>query len=220
MKIFVQTAVVQKIRDAFAAGLADGVVLSPIDLADDDPTAEMPARIEEIAREFAVPVCVPVAAVTESEIYRDGRELARISDQVIVQVPLLEDAVMAIRHLVADGARVCATHVYSGAQAFLAAKIGATMIAVDAPDIDAHGRPSAEVVRQIRDVLDRSELECDLAVSPPRSSNAFSEYLVAGADIAYATPDLLAAIMIHPLTDRGVDRFLSALSKRHRPRTL
>lgn len=220
MRVFLQSASMPQIREYADAGLADGVVLSPIDLADEDPSLEITDRLAEISRELALPVCVPVAAVAGGDIYRDGRELARASDSAIVQIPLLEDAVNPIRRLVADGVRVCATHLYSGAQAFLAAKLGAMMVAVSAVDLDAHGRHGAATVEELRAVIDRAALECDLAVTSVPSSVAFTDYLLAGADTAFVTPAMLASLMVHSLTDRSVDRYLSALSKRHKPRTL
>ena len=132
----------------------------------------------------------------------------------------MEDAVAPIRKLVGDGVRVCATHVYSGAQAFIAAKLGASMIAIDVREIDSQGRPSAEMVAQIRAVIDKCGFECDVAVTPAQNSMCFTNYLLAGADTAFVTTDLFASLMVHSLTDRGVDRYLSALSKRHKPRSL
>jgi len=220
MKIFVQTAVVSQIKEWADADLLDGVVLSPLDLAVDDPTATVVDRLTEIAVGFGVPVCVPVAAINGADIYREARDIARASEHAIVQVPFVEDAVAPIRKLVGDGVRVCATHVYSGAQAFIAAKLGASMIAIDVREIDSQGRPSAEMVAQIRAVIDKCGFECDIAVTPAQNSMCFTTYLLAGADTAFVTTDLFASLMVHSLTDRGVDRYLSALSKRHKPRSL
>lgn len=220
MKIFVQSASLQQLRQIAEAGFVDGIVLSPIDLATEDPSLDIKDRLAEVAEEFAVPVCVPVSALLGADVYRDARELARASDHAILQIPFLEDAISPIRRLVSDGVRVCASHVYSGAQAFFAAKVGAMMVSVDVQDIDAHAQHSADVVEQIRAVLDRSGLECDLSVGPAQNSVNFTEYLLAGADMAVVTPDLLNSLLVHSLTDRAVDRYLSALSKRHKPRTL
>jgi transaldolase len=218
MKIFVQTASLEQIRKSVETGLADGLVLSPVDMVDDDPSIDVAERVAELSRDFALPLCVPVGAVSGEDIYREGRELARASDQVIVQIPFVEDAVIPMRRLVADGVRVCATHVYSATQAFFATKVGATMVAIEAHDLDAHGQHSADVVAEIRAVLDQGEIECDLAVAPAQSAVSFSDHLLAGADIAYLSPTLIDSLMLHALTDRGVDRFLSALSRRHKPR--
>jgi transaldolase len=220
MKIFIQTGSSDDIRRVAEAGLLDGIVVSLTDLADQDPDVDVSTYIADLARAFAVPVCVPVAAVIGGDIYREGRELARISDQVIVQIPFVEDALVPIGKLVSDGVRVCATHVYSGAQAFLAGKIGALMVMAHVDEVDAHGQNSAQLVSNIRAVIDRAGLECDLFVSLPRSSTHFTECLLAGADTVCTTAEKLRELMIHTLTDRGVDRFLSDLSRRHKPRSI
>ncbi len=218
MKIFVQSAVVAHIKEWADADLLDGVVLSPVDLAADDPSATVLDRLTEIAAAFGVPICVPVGAINGPDMYRDARDIARASEHAVVLVPFVEDAVSPIRKLVGDGVSICATHVHSGAQAFIAAKLGASMVAIDVREIDAQGRPSVDVVGEVRAVIDRSGLECDVAVTPAQNSMSFTSYLLAGADTAFVTPELFAALMVHSLTDRGVDRYLSELSKRHKPR--
>lgn len=218
MKIFVQSAVVSRIKEWADADLLDGVVLSPVELALDDPAASVLDRLAEIAVAFGVPICVPVGAINSADIYREARDIARASEHAIVQVPFVDDAVTPIRKLVGDGVRVCATHVHSGAQAFIAAKLGASMVAIDVRDIDAQGRPSVDVVAEVRAVIDRSGLECDVTVTPAQNSMSFTSYLLAGADVAFVTTELFASLMVHSLTDRGVDRDLSELSRRHRPR--
>ncbi|HEY8310890.1 MAG TPA: transaldolase family protein [Gemmatimonadaceae bacterium] len=220
MKIFVQSAAIAQIKEWADADLLDGVVLSPLDLAQDDPTATVVERLAEIAVDFGVPVCAPVTAINGSDMYREARDLSRASEHAVIQIPFVEDAVSPIRKLVADGVKICATHVYSGAQAFIAGKLGASMIAVDVRDLEAQGRPSAELVAQIRAVIDRCGFECDVAVTPAQNSVAFTECLLAGADTAYVTTELFSSLMIHSLTDRGVDRYLSALNKRHITRSL
>lgn len=220
MKIFVQSAVISQIREWADADLLDGVVLSPVDIALDDPSASVLDRLTEIAAGFGVPVCVPVGAINGTDIYREARDIARASEHAIVQIPFLEDAVAPMRKLVADGVGVCVTHIHSGAQAFIAAKLGASMVAIDVREIEAQGRPSADMVAQVRAVIDKCGFECDVAVTPAQNSMAFTNYLLAGADTAFVTTELFASLMIHSLTDRGVDRYLNELSKRHKPRGL
>jgi len=219
MKIFVQSAAIAQIKEWADAELLDGVVLSPLDLAADDPSTSVVDRLTEIAVDFGVPICVPVTAINGPEMYREARDLSRASEHAVIQMPFVEDAVSPIRKLVADGVKVCATHVYSGAQAFIAGKLGASMIAIDVHDLEAQGRPSAEMVEQVRAVIDRCGFECDVAVTPAQNAVAFTDYLLAGADTAYVTTELFSSLMIHSLTDRGVDRYLSALNKRSVPRS-
>ena len=220
MKIFVQSAAIAEIKEWADADLLDGVVLSPLDLAEHEPATSVVERLAEIAVDFGVPVCVRVTAINGPEMYREARDFSRASEHAIIQLPFVEDAVSPIRKLVADGVKVCATHVYSGAQAFIAGKLGASMIALDVRDLEAQGRPSTEMVEQVRAVIDKCGFECDVAVTPAQNSVAFTEYLLAGADTAYVTTELFSSLMIHSLTDRGVDRYLNALSKRHIPRSL
>ena len=134
MKIFVQSALLPQLKEWADADLLDGVVLSPVDLAMDDPAASVLDRLSEIAAAFGVPVCVPVAALNGGDMYREARDIARASEHAVVLVPFVEDAVTPLRKLVSDGVSVCATHVHSGAQAFIAAKLGATMVEVRLPD--------------------------------------------------------------------------------------
>jgi transaldolase len=217
MKIFIQSASLEEIRHGSDSGLIDGVLLPLTDLADTDAVQE---RLGDIAREFAIPICVPVSAFSTADMYREGREIARAAEHIVVQVPLVEDAISPIRKLVADGVKVCATHVFSGVQAFFAAKIGVTMVSVSLEDLDAHGQRSAYVVSEIRDVIDQSDLECDLMVASPRSSTHFTEALLAGADSMCLTPKMMSDLMLNSLTDRSVDRFLRDVSRRHKPRSV
>ena len=93
MNIYLESVDLEEIRNAASAGLADGVAFARTASAD-SADANTRERLEEISREFAFPVCVPVAAVTSNDIYSEARELAKISDHVVVQVPLVEDSLV------------------------------------------------------------------------------------------------------------------------------
>lgn len=216
MKLFVLSSSIQEIRRAADAGFADGAAIPAARLgAGAAELREQLAQVAgDIARTFAFPVCVPVAAVTSADIYQEARELARLSDQIIVQIPLMEDAILPLRRLCAEGVRVSANYVYNGAQAFLAAKAGAVMVGVPADDLEAQGHRTAHFVNEIRDVLDAGDLECELAVVAPCNPTSFTECLLAGADTICVTPAVLQSLMLHSLTDRAVDRFMSDLSRR------
>src|SRR5216117_3101669 len=124
MNIYLESVDLDEIRNAAAAGLADGVAFSRTASSADAADANTRERLEEISREFAFPVCVPVGAVTSSDIYSEARELAKVSDHVVVQIPLVEDSLVPMARLTAEGVVVCATFVYSAAQAIVAAKTG------------------------------------------------------------------------------------------------
>ena len=218
MNIYLESVNLDEIRNAASAGLADGVAFSHVAFSADDPDASARERLEEISREFAFPVCVPVAAVTSSDIYTEARELAKVSDHIVVQIPLVEDSLIPIARLTAEGVIVCATFVFNAAQATIAAKAGATSVRVTLDDLETYGQSSAQAISEIKNVLDAGERECDVMAASPRSAVQFSECALAGANIISLTPDTLRGLVVHPLSDKGIDRFLSDLAKRPKSR--
>lgn len=218
MKIFLATASTQDVEWAADGGLADGVVASPAmlrEVAGEGGERELLAEICQIA---PLPVCASVGSVVGTDIYRDARELAKISDQILVQVPLLEEALSPMRRLRSDGVRCVATLVFGTAQAVLAAKAGAFMVQVGVDQLNAVGADSIAIVTDVREVFAVHAIECDVAASLPRDSAQFARCVRAGADVVMVTADVLRALLVHPLTDRGVDRLLRDLSAHERPR--
>lgn len=215
MNIFVESVSLDEIRRAAATGFADGVAVSDAAYAG---IGAQDARelIEAVAQEFAIPICVEVAAISGADMYREARELAKISDHIIVQLPLVEDAIAPMHRLSQEGIGICANFVFTGAQAILAAKAGASTVRVSLHDLDAQGQTSADAVTEIRSLLEASECECDVMVASPTTSTQFTECVAAGAQIVSIRPDVLHSLLLHPLTDRGLDRFLSSLSRRPR----
>ena len=214
MNIFVESVSLEEIRQAVAAGLADGVVVSEAHYAGSS-SLEGRDLIEAVAHEFAIPICVEVAAISGEEMYQEARELARISDHLVIQLPLVEDAIEPMHRLSLEGVDICANFVFNGAQAVLAAKAGASMVRIPLQDLDAQGQTSSDAVTEIRTLLEASDCECDVMVASPTTSTQFTECIAAGAQIVSVRPQVLNALLLHPLTDRGVDRFLSGLSRRH-----
>jgi transaldolase len=216
MNIYLESVNLDEIRNAAEAGLADGVAFSQPSFSDDANTKE---RLEEIAREFAFPICVPVGAVTSGDIYTEARELAKVSDHVVVQIPLVEDSLIPMTRLTAEGVVVCATYVFSAAQAIIAAKAGAASVRINLDDLENYGQVATRMLSEIKSVLEAGEEECDVMAASPRSAVQFAECALAGADIVCVTPDTLRNLVVHPLSDRGIDKFLSQLAKRPKSRT-
>lgn len=216
MNIFVESVSLEEIRRAVAAGFADGVVLNDAGYAGSE-SSDGRELIEQIALEFAIPVCVEVAAINAADMYRQARELTKISDHIVVQLPLVEDAIAPMHRLSQEGVGICANFVFNGAQAVLAAKAGASMVRISLHDLDAQGQTSADAVTEIRSILEAGECECDVMVASPSTTTQFTECLAAGAQIVSIRPEVLLSLLLHPLTDRGIDRFLSGLSKRPKP---
>lgn len=218
MNIYLESANLDEIRSAASAGLADGVAFSHATFTADDPDADATGRLDEIAREFAFPICVPVGAVTSSDIYSEARDLAKVSDHIVVQIPLVEDSLVPIAKLSAEGVIVCATYVFNAAQAMIAAKAGATSVRVTIDELETYGQSGARALAEIKSILEAGDRECDVMAASPRSAIQFTECALAGADIITLTPESLRQLVVHPLSDKGVDRFLSDLARRPKSR--
>ena len=218
MNIYLESVNLDEIRSAAAAGLADGVAFPHTLGVGDAVDGNTTERLEEISREFAFPICVPVGAITSSDIYAEARELAKVSDHVVVQIPLVEDSLVPIARLTAEGVIVCATFVFSAAQAIIAAKAGAAAVRVTLDELENYGQTGTTVLAEIKNALDAGGQECDVMAASPRTAVQFAECTMAGADIVCLTPDSLRNLIVHPLSDRGIDKFLSQLAKRPKSR--
>lgn len=218
MRLYLATVNQKDILWADEAGLLDGIVATPAVIAAELPQADPREILAELASETSRPVFASVPSLLADEIVRGGKELRRLNEQVIVAVPFVEDAISAIRRLSADGLRVAATLVHSAAQGLLAAKAGASMVVVPVDALDAVGERADKTVAALHQAFHASAIECDVVVAGPPNAARFAELAVAGADAAVVSTDALRSFLQHPLTDRGIDRFLEDASRRARPR--
>ncbi len=217
MNIFLESSSIEEIRLSAASGLVEGVIFSPGLPAESSPD-DARSQLEELSHEFAIPICVSVGALSPADIYREAKELAKISDHIVVQLPLVEESLAPMFRLSAEGVGVCATLVYTGAQALIAAKAGASMVRVGLDDLEELGQRSSDAIAEIRTVLEASGMEADVMAASPRTPAQFADCVTAGANIVCISPATIRSLMVHPLTDRGLDRLLSDLSKRPKVR--
>jgi transaldolase len=215
MKIFLATARLDDVAWGAAHGMLDGVLTSPGLLAD-EAGLDARAHLQELCRLVHGPVFATVQTIDAAGAYRDGRELAKLSDQMVVQLPLVEDTLGTMRRLHADGIRVAATHVFNTAQALLAVRAGASSVVTALDRLDAAGHDSIGVVRDIRAAFDSSDAECDVVAVHPASPTQFGVCACAGADAVALSESLCRALLVHPLTDRGVDEFLGEVARLRR----
>ena len=216
MKLLVASADLSDVGAACDTGLADGVYTTPAILAAADPGGDPVSRLDDLCRLSHRPVYAMVGAATTTDIVRDARDLAKLSDQIVVQIPFVEDAVSAIRRLSTEGVRVAATLVFNAAQALLAAKAGASAVSVQLDALEAQGQDGLATLADLHALFDRYAVPCDViavSVDTPARLLACGR---AGADVLVVTPAALRSMLLHPLTDRGMDQFLSELSRRGR----
>jgi transaldolase len=215
MKIFLATARADEVSWGAAHGMLDGVLTTPGLLAA-EAADDARAHLVELCRIVHGPIFAAVQAVDAAAAYRDGKELAKLSDQIVVQVPLVEETLGAMRRLHADGIRVAATHVFTTAQALVAARTGASSVVTALDELDAAGHDGIAIVRDIRAAFDSSDAECDVVAIHAGSPTQFGACATAGADAVAISERLCRSLLVHPLTDRGVDQFLGDVARLRR----
>lgn len=215
MKIFLATARTEDVAWGAAHGMLDGVLTSPALLAE-ETRDDARAHLMELCRLVHGPIFASVQAIDAGGAYRDGKELAKLSDQIVAQLPLVEETLGAMRRLRADGVRVAATHVFNTAQALLAARAGASSVVIALDQLDAAGHDAIGVVRDVRAAFDSSDAECDVVAVAPASPTQFGACACAGADAVAVSESLCRALLVHPLTDRGVGQFLGDVARLRR----
>jgi len=215
MKIYLATASTDDVAWGAAHGMLDGVLTTPGLLAD-DADSDMRTHLAELCRLVHGPIFASVHAIDAAGAYRDGKELAKVSDQVVVQIPLVEETLGAMRRLQADGIRVSATQVFNSAQGIIAARAGASSVVTSVESLDAAGHDGVAMVAELRSAFDASDAECDVIAFRATTATRFGACALAGADAVGISADLCRALLVHPLTDRGIDEFLGDVARLRR----
>ncbi len=211
MKLFIDTAKVEEIREAASWGIIDGVTTNPSHIA----AAGRPFRplIEEICSLIDGPISVEVTSLTAEEMVAEARELAGIHPNIVVKIPLLVEGIKAVKILSAEGIRTNVTLNFSAVQALLAAKAGATYISPFVGRLDDAGQAGMELVRQIRRIYDNYGFGTQVLAAALRHPGHVLEAALAGADVATARFDILRALFEHPMTHAGLAKFLEDWKK-------
>jgi transaldolase len=214
MKIFLDTADVTEIRRAADAGLIDGITTNPSLLAraageDTDPRE----ILAMICRSVDGPVSAEVVATDAAGMLREGRELARLADNIVIKVPLIEDGLRACRQFRAEGIRVNVTLCFSPTQALLAAKAGASYISPFVGRIDDVAGEGMLLIEQIVQIYENYDFDTEVLVASVRHPQHVVEAAILGAHVATLPPKVLYQLLKHPLTDAGLDAFLADWAK-------
>lgn len=219
MRLYFATIDADDIRWGLTARMLDGVVATPSVIAAALPNADQREVIAELLADgLPLHYFVSVGSLDPDVIIREGKELRRLGEGVILAIPFIEDTLPAIAELAGSGVPVAATLIHSAAQGVLAAKAGATKVVLAVDALEATGLRAEDVVRDLHAIFAREAVECDVVVAGPPNAARFGELAAAGADAAVVTPEAVRSFLQHPLTDRGVDRFLVDVSRRAKPR--
>jgi transaldolase len=139
--------------------------------------------------------------------------LARLADNIVVKIPMIEDGLPAIRRLAADGIRVNVTLCFSPVQCLIAAKAGAAYVSPFLGRLDDIGHDGMDVIRETRVIFDNYDIETQILAASIRHPRHVTDAAMLGADVATMPTEVLRKLLLHPLTDRGVDQFLNDWSK-------
>jgi transaldolase len=211
MQLFLDTAEIQLIRDLAATGLVDGVTTNPTLIAKSGRA--MRDVIAEICELVEGPISAEVTAMDAEAMIREGEYLAKIAPNVAVKVPLTWDGLKATRALAEQGLQVNVTLCFSAAQALMAAKAGAAFISPFIGRLDDHGADGMELIREIRAIYDNYGFATNILAASARTSAHVRDVAIAGADCATLPPAVFQGLVKHPLTDRGLEQFMSDWAK-------
>ena len=211
MKFFIDTADVNEIKEAESLGILDGVTTNPTLISRTGrPFKE---TIEEICTIVKGPVSAEVVSTDTDGIIKEGRDLAKIADNIVVKVPLIKDGLKAVKALTSEGIKVNVTLCFSSNQALLAAKAGGTYISPFVGRLDDKGHTGMEVIDEIRTIYDNYGFETEIIVASIRNPLHVRDAALMGADIATIPFTVFNNIVKHPLTDEGLKNFLADWEK-------
>ena len=208
MKFFADTADIEEIKDLAATGLLDGVTTNPSLVA--KTGRDLFEVLGEVCAAVDGPVSAEVTATKDEDMVREGRRLADIADNVTVKVPLTWDGLKACRTLNQSGIAVNVTLCFSATQALFAAKAGARFVSPFAGRLDDIAQDGMALVRDMRTIFDNYDsLDTEILVASVRHPLHVVEAARIGADVCTVPPAVLRKLALHPLTDKGLDAFLS-----------
>lgn len=205
MKFFVDTAVVEDIKELNDYGLLDGVTTNPSLIAKSG--RDFKEVIAEICSFVDGPVSAEVAAMDYDGMVAEGDHLAQIADNVVIKLPLTLDGLKACRYFTNKGIKTNVTLCFTANQALLAAKAGATYISPFVGRLDDINIDGMDLIRDIRAIYDNYGFETEILAASIRSANHVKEAAIAGADVSTIPPSVIKGLAKHVLTDKGLDQF-------------
>jgi len=200
MQLFLDTTDTAVLKDLVTTGLVDGVTTNP-------------TLIAEICDLIEGPVSAEVAATDMAGMLAEGRKLAGVATNVVVKVPLTREGLMATREFAHEGIQTNVTLCFSAAQAMLAAKAGATYISPFIGRLDDHGAQGMDLIGEIRAIYDNYEFDTEILAASIRNPVHVTAAALAGADCATIPPSVFLDLFKHPLTEKGLEQFMSDWAK-------
>ncbi|MFH0812547.1 MAG: fructose-6-phosphate aldolase [Pseudomonadota bacterium] len=211
MKFFIDTANIDEIRTAAEYGLIDGVTTNPSLIS--KTGKDFLTVLKEICQVVDGPISAEVVSTESTDMIKEARKLAKIHENIVVKIPMTLDGLKATRTLSQEGIRVNMTLIFSPIQALLAAKAGASFVSPFIGRLDDISHVGMDLVEQVVTIFDNYDFETEIIVASIRHPLHVLEAALLGADIATIPFNVLEQLTKHPLTDIGVERFLSDWKK-------
>lgn len=212
MKFFIDTANLDEIREANEMGLIDGVTTNP-SLVAKEGNVDFKEHIAKICEMVKGDVSAEVTSLDTEGMLREGRELAKIAPNVVIKCPLTLDGLKATRTFRDEGTKVNVTLCFSAAQALLAAKAGATYISPFIGRLDDIAQDGMQLIRDIVQIYDNYGFATEVLAASIRHPMHIVDCALAGADVATIPFKVIQQLVKHPLTDKGLESFLSDWKK-------
>ncbi len=212
MKFFIDTANLDEIKEANELGLIDGVTTNPT-LVAKEGDIDFKERIAAICAIVKGDVSAEVTALDTAGMLAEGRELAKIAPNVVVKCPLTLDGLKATRVFRGEGTKVNVTLCFSAAQALLAAKAGASYISPFIGRLDDTAWDGMALIRDIVQIYDNYGFATEVLAASIRHPVHIVDCALAGADVATIPFKVIQQLVKHPLTDKGLEGFLSDWKK-------
>jgi len=212
MKFFIDTANLAQIQEAQQLGILDGVTTNPSLMAKEGITGDRNikdhyVKIAELVQ--GGDVSAEVIATDFEGIIAEGQELAKLAPNIVVKVPMIKDGVRALRYFYDRGIRTNCTLVFSAGQAILAAKAGATYLSPFIGRIDDINWDGMKLIESIAEIYAIQGYETEILAASIRSSRHIVEAAKSGADVVTCPLSSILGLLNHPLTDIGLEKFLS-----------
>ena len=211
MKLFIDTANVDQIREANELGVICGVTTNPSLIAKEG--RDFIEVVKEITTIVDGPISAEVISLEHEGMVKEARELAKIHKNIIIKIPMTPEGLKAVKILTAEGIKTNVTLIFSAAQALLAAKAGATYVSPFIGRIDDIGSDGMELIEEIVDIFNVQGIETEIIAASIRNPLHVTHAARIGCDIATVPFNVIMQMTKHPLTDQGIEKFVADYQK-------
>ena len=211
MKFFIDTANLNEIKEAYDLGVLDGVTTNPSLMAKEGIKGHenIKGHYKAICNIVDNNVSAEVIATELDMILKEGRELAKIDDKIVVKVPMIKDGIKAIKKFTSDGIRTNCTLIFTSGQAILAAKAGASYVSPFIGRLDDISHDGMDLIVQMRQIFDNYAFDTEILAASVRHTMHLIQCAEIGADVATCPLNVIMSLLKHPLTDSGLEKFLA-----------